>query len=124
MRTHGTVQKGSDIPDTKSDIPDIKSDTDRTKHRTLPDTQTGHAPDIHRTSPDITGHTGHPVTQGSASWARASALWAAFIRVERSEGKTAPTGPEAAAGVPGLGGSVPARERRGEAVREASADSR
>ena len=65
MRTHGTVQKGSDIPDTKSDIPDIKSDTDRTKHRTLPDTQTGHAPDIHRTSPDITGHTGHPVTQGS-----------------------------------------------------------
>ena len=67
MRTHGTVQKGSDIPDTKSDIPDIKSDTDRTTHRTLPDTQTGHAPDIHRTSPDITGHTGHPVTQGSAA---------------------------------------------------------
>ena len=36
--------------------------SNRTTHRTLPDTQTGHAPDIHRTSPDITGHTGHPVT--------------------------------------------------------------
>ena len=59
MSTRGTVQNGSDMPDTESDIPDIKSDNtpDTTGHPNR--THTGH-------SPDITGHhrtyrtSGHP----------------------------------------------------------------